>query len=220
MTEKNAEIEPYGLNATVTRISSGKQETPVSGQTGKVQVQKNAQERLIFENIYAEKDNFTWQVVKRSSSEKTRTLKGATFTLTNSGNFTEVLMGETDEDGIIQWKKDGASANLDQLNGEYILKETKAPEGYSCSEKEWTLVFNNGKLNADLLKDQIKNDSEFIVLKSENNVHEISIYNDLIYALPSTGGSGVYWYMFSGILLMAGTALITYKKRCREVLRS
>ena len=219
--EKNADIEPYGLKTTVTRVSSGKQETPTAGMLGEVQVKKNSQERLIFENVYEEKDNSTWQVVKRSFSDKAKKLEGAVFTLTSTENpLTDVLTGETDNNGVIQWKKNGGSADLNDLNGEYIIKETKAPEGYSCSEKEWTLVFNNGKLDAAALTQQIEKDKDFIVLKSENNVHEISIYNTLIYELPSTGGSGIYWYMFSGILLMAGAALITYKKRCREVLRS
>ncbi len=39
------------------------------------------------------------------------------------------------------------------------------------------------------------------------------------YKLPSTGGMGIYWYIISGILLMAGAALVVYKNRCREVLK-
>lgn len=214
--EKDAEIEPYGLDASVTRVSSGKQETPVPGQSGEVEVKKDARERLIFENVYGEKDNSIWKVVKRSSSDKTKLLEGATFSLTDQETrLKRILTGQTNANGEIQW-----SGDLSDLNGQYILKETRAPEGYSCSEKEWILTFNNGKLDAAALEEQIAGDEDFIVLKSENNVHEISIYNVRLYSLPSTGGKGIYLYMFSGILLMAGGLLMTYKNRRRGVLRS
>lgn len=214
--EENADIDPYGLTTTVTRISSGKQETPVSGQSGEVVVKKDAQERLIFENVYGEKDNSIWKVVKCSSSDKTKLLEGATFSLTDQETrLKRILTGQTNANGEIKW-----SGDLSDLNGQYILKETRAPEGYSCSEKEWILTFNNGKLDAAALEEQIAGDEDFIVLNSENNVHEISIYNVRLYSLPSTGGKGIYLYMFSGILLMAGGLLMTYKNRRRGVLRS
>ena len=41
-----------------------------------------------------------------------------------------------------------------------------------------------------------------------------------VYKLPSTGGSGIYLYMFGGVLLMAAASLITYRNKRREVLRS
>ena len=39
-----------------------------------------------------------------------------------------------------------------------------------------------------------------------------------VYKLPSTGGQGIYLYMFSGMLLMAAGSLITYRKKRKEVL--
>ena len=48
----------------------------------------------------------------------------------------------------------------------------------------------------------------------------IEIPNEIMYELPSTGGSGIYWYMFSGMLLMAAGSLITYRKKRKEVLGS
>ena len=41
-----------------------------------------------------------------------------------------------------------------------------------------------------------------------------------VYKLPSTGGQGIYLYMFSGMLLMAAGSLITYRKKRKEVLGS
>lgn len=41
-----------------------------------------------------------------------------------------------------------------------------------------------------------------------------------IYTLPSTGGSGIYVYMFSGVLILSAASLMTYRKKRRGVLRS
>ena len=42
--------------------------------------------------------------------------------------------------------------------------------------------------------------------------------NTPVYALPSTGGTGIYLYMIGGMLLMGAAAWILYKNKCREVL--
>lgn len=222
--EQGADIEPYALTSTVTQVSDGEEGEPQSGQSGTVTVVDGSRERLVFENTYGPKDDSIWKVVKRSSSDKTQVLEGAVFTLTDKETgLTRIITGTTDKYGVIQWEDiNGKPANLNDLNGKYILRETKAPEGYLCSGKKegWTLTFNNGKLDAAALKEQIKEDQDFIVLTSDNDVHEISIYNVRSYELPSTGGKGIYLYMFGGILLMAGGLLMTYKNRRRGVLRS
>ena len=45
-------------------------------------------------------------------------------------------------------------------------------------------------------------------------------YNELLYDLPSAGGPGIYLYMLGGTMLMMAGALLVYKKRKEEVLRS
>lgn len=48
---------------------------------------------------------------------------------------------------------------------------------------------------------------------------ELTIKNEILYELPSTGGNGIYWYTIGGMALMMGAALILYKdKRKRMVL--
>lgn len=41
-----------------------------------------------------------------------------------------------------------------------------------------------------------------------------------VYELPSTGGLGIYWYMFGGVALLSAASLMTYRKKRRGVLRS
>lgn len=54
--------------------------------------------------------------------------------------------------------------------------------------------------------------------KGDVDSYEFWIHLEEPYELPSTGGTGIYWYMISGMVLMMGVPLILYKKRCKEVL--
>ena len=46
----------------------------------------------------------------------------------------------------------------------------------------------------------------------------LTIKNQKVYSLPEAGGSGIYWYMIGGMLLMVTSAWILYKNKCKEVL--
>ncbi len=181
-------------------------------------------EELFITNVLDNDELRDWRMVKHSSSSREKTLDGAMFELEKSSqsllevNKTNVIAkGESDSNGNIEWEPTDSSKNWEtvkkELNGEYIIRETKAPVGYSLSNTAWKIEFVNGIPNINGNQNNIDKD------KADGKI-VFYIGNTALYALPDAGGSGVYWYMFSGILLMAGAALITYKKRCREVLRS
>ena len=213
--ETDANIEPYGLVTTVTPISSGVLGAVVQASSGKVQVANGSRERLAFKNVYGERDDSVWQVVKRSSSKKNEKLEGAKFSLVKENKIAPTVTGTSNNEGIVVWE---STSDVSELEGTYILAETEAPDKYFKSGETWQLVFHAGKLDVEKTRTENQGKKD-IEVKTEGDVHSIYINNDLIYSLPSTGGSGIYWYMFSGMLLMAGAALITYKKRCREVLK-
>ena len=48
----------------------------------------------------------------------------------------------------------------------------------------------------------------------------ISFTNAKIYTLPSTGGPGIFGYMIGGTLLLMAAALLLYKMKREEVLKS
>ena len=73
----------------------------------------------------------------------------------------------------------------------------------------WTVTFANGLLT------KLNNDS--VTGTAENGV-VITLTNQKVYTLPSTGGNGIYWYMISGMVLMSTAAWILYKNKCKEVL--
>lgn len=111
--------------------------------------------------------------------------------------------------GNIKTDSNGRATVNGLVPGKYVLKETKAPEGYSLSANVWqVLVRDNQSVEVTL--------NGVPVEKSDDGAFVIE--NIKLYSLPSTGGSGIYWYMIGGMVLMSAAAWILYKNKCREVL--
>ena len=62
----------------------------------------------------------------------------------------------------------------------------------------------------------VKMDDEKAVIK--DGILTFYYANEALYSLPSSGGAGIYWYLFSGMLLMMAAVLIVYKQKRGEVL--
>lgn len=154
-----------------------------------------------------------WSAVKKSAEEdgnnkNSVVLRGAEFELKQGTNV--CATGVSGTDGVIEWTlKEGTTVDLNHLHGTYTIHETKAPDGYMKNDKDWTVVFENGLLKS-LDGTEIKGSKETGVV--------IELTNQKVYTLPSTGGSGIYWYMIGGMVLMSTAAWILYKNKCREVL--
>lgn len=157
-----------------------------------------------------------WKI-KKVNEGSTRNLPDAVFTLSKDREV--VYTGTSGGDGIVNWSdknNNPLTSSNDIEKGTYILKETVAPVGYVLSVKEWTVEIQ-AKGAKPIVKDS---DDTEVSLDQENNVYILKIENEVLYSLPSTGGSGIYWYIFSGVLLMAAAMLIIYKNKCKEVLKS
>ncbi|MDO4634010.1 MAG: isopeptide-forming domain-containing fimbrial protein [Eubacteriales bacterium] len=134
-------------------------------------------------------------------------LKDAKFTLTNKATgkeYTEL----TDANGYMNFK------GLDA--GEYILKETEAPKGYSLNTREIPVVITaeynaDGTLKSYTITVDGNNTSTYEATYNNdgtvNEIHEkavksTEIKNTKMNNLPSTGGMGTYLFTFLGVLLM------------------
>lgn len=167
-----------------------------------------------------------WQIVKKSSSEGGALLEGAEFELRESNNSVlevkPIYYGKSEEDGIVNWYKtkdsDGTLSNPIETtaipNGTYTLVETKSPVGYSVGEP-WIIEISS---QDPLIK--VTDNSGREISHVGEDVLTYTFENEALYSLPEAGGPGIYWYIFSGILLMAGAMLIIYKNKCKEVLKS
>lgn len=106
------------------------------------------------------------------------------------------------------------------LAGRYMLTETKAPDGYSKLGSSIYFKVENGTVAlTDENGTPLEGTFELWQLDSTNPTTPVlTIKNQKLYSLPESGGSGIYWYMIGGMVLMSAAAWILYKNKCREVL--
>lgn len=82
-----------------------------------------------------------FQVYKKNG--KGEALQGAEFTIYSKDEKTEIAKGTSDANGIVDFKfADGKSL---EEGHQYILKETKQPQGYKPIDKKWVLEVKDGK---------------------------------------------------------------------------
>ena len=154
-----------------------------------------------------------WSVIKVSKSSDDQKLQGAEFTLSKDNT---TYYGRSGEDGKVQWYTDDKFEKpADSISaGTYTLKEVKAPVGYVLTTDTYTFVITkNGALK------EVKKDNEKVQPTLDNSEYKIYIQNEVVYDLPSTGHSGIFNIMMSGILLMFAGILIIYKMKGKEVLK-
>ena len=176
-------------------------ETGCSNQNNYVSVVTNVGDTFTITNT------LKWSAVKTSADDTNVGLSGAEFELKKDNTL--YATGTSGEGGAIEWALASEDVNLYALNGTFKIYETKAPAGYMKNDSGWTVVFENGLLKS-LDGAKIKASAATGVV--------ITLTNQKVYTLPSTGGNGIYWYMIGGMVLMSTAAWILYKNKCREVL--
>lgn len=163
-----------------------------------------------------EKATTAWDIVKVSTSGNDVHLQGAEFALKKDGE--KVYTGTSDNTGKIIWKKDGnVVTSLEK--GEYTLKETKAPTGYVLSNEEWTIKITKGGSLVSYKTNKSQSEIEKSEITESDRTLHLYFKNEVVYNLPSTGHSGIFNIMMSGILLMFAGILIIYKMKGKEVLK-
>lgn len=163
-----------------------------------------------------------WAIVKQSTSTgsdgKHPMLSGAKFELVKDSKV--CYTGESNSDGFVEWYKDGTKVSLSKIEkATYTLRETSAPAGYAKSEVQWTIAITDTTVTitgangtTTLTPTQLEN-------PTTGKTYDAYTYeNTPVYALPSTGGTGIYLYMIGGMLLMFAAVWILYKNKCKEVL--
>ncbi|WP_294901538.1 SpaA isopeptide-forming pilin-related protein [uncultured Eubacterium sp.] len=161
-----------------------------------------------------------WAIVKQSTSadseENHPMLSGAKFELLKDGKV--CYTGESKSDGFVEWYKDGTKVSLSEMEKDtYTLRETSAPAGYAKSEVQWTIEITATSVT---IKGANGNNITPTQLQNTGKTYDAYVYeNTPVYALPSTGGTGIFLYMIGGMLLMGAAAWILYKNKRREVLK-
>ena len=173
---------------------------------------------------YSEYENGKQTITNTRNSEKIKVLKtgtntelklrGAEFTLKDSdGNLIQLGTNMTGT-----YTSDGNGLVIEgELNtGTYKLEEIKSPDGYVVLPGVITITVSSegdNKVTATGPSGMVS------VKKSDEGVYEITVKNEVLYNLPSTGHTGIFNILMSGILLMFAGILIIYKMKGKEVLK-
>lgn len=163
-----------------------------------------------------EKATTDWDIVKVSTGGNQVRLPGAEFVLQQNGET--VYTGTSNTDGKIIWKKAGKEVSSLE-KGEYTLKETKAPTGYVLSNEVWTIKTTKGGSLVSYTTDKSNGKIDKSEISETDGTLHLYFKNEVVYDLPSTGHTGIFNILMSGILLMFAGILIIYKMKGKEVLK-
>ena len=116
---------------------------------------------------------------------------------------------------------DGSEAELKNLpSGQYYLEEVKAPEACMLLVDKIYFKQEKGVITlTDKDGEQLTKNPDMWTLTGTTGKYVLTVKNEIIYDLPSTGHSGIFNIMMSGILLMFAGILIIYKKKGKGVLK-
>lgn len=227
-------LHPVTINITNVTYSDGTAGKVQKGSpSGAVAIQTSDQnDKLSVDNteiclVYKNAQRPSWGIVKRNGNNTALKLSGAEFELYE---LKEVVASEasyrgvSDNNGVIdKWVnlKTEESINGKFIKGEYVLRETKAPEGYSLSTVQWKIKITDTDVivsmyNSSGSNPQAVSEAEKTELNLTGNYYYYD--NVMLYELPSTGGSGIFWYLISGTAFMMAASLILYRMKRKEVL--
>lgn len=178
----------------------------------------SSKDKTVWDNVVV----FTYQVVVNkyaNSVEENNKLKGAEFTLTKK------LKDGTTKDITVAKSQDGKQFTFKGLDdGQYILTETKTPEGYNTiAPIEFTVTANHeiswdGAGNRSDLLTSFSGTaaSGEITFTTDEGTGALTtnVINKSGTTLPSTGGMGTtVFYVVGGGLMAVAVVLLVTKKR-------
>lgn len=173
-----------------------------------------------------EKVTSNWGIKKVSASNNAYMISGAVFKLapTASGSSLPTYYGKSQDGGTVKWYSDpDCTTEIPKTirKGSYTLSEITAPTGYVRSTETWSIeIASKGALKS--IQSGGQEIAENKIKKENVGGKEVVYYlyeNEVVYDLPSTGHTGIFNVMMSGILLMFAGILIIYKMKGKEVLK-
>ena len=143
----------------------------------------------------------------------------------------ELYTGMKNQDNSVTWESNpqktisvkNEQKELELPEGYYKLKEILAPSGYQLLGNEICFKISNRSISLIDAEGNEINAGKTDMWKLEKDVSDgfiLSILNEALYDLPSTGGNGIYVYMIGGVALMMAAMFILYKMKCKGVRNS
>lgn len=170
---------------------------------------KDANKQIITNTKNSEKI----KIIKTGTNTELK-LEGAEFTLKDSeGNPVKLGSNTT---GTYISDEEGLVLEEPLEHGTYTLTEVKAPDGYVVLPGAITI---NVLAEGDTRVTVSGPSDDIVSCEKKEDVYVITVKNEVVYDLPSTGHTGIFNILMSGILLMFAGILIIYKMKGKEVLK-
>ncbi|WP_443598111.1 SpaH/EbpB family LPXTG-anchored major pilin [Agathobacter sp.] len=160
---------------------------------------------------------FTYKVVINKVDEKNEALDGAEFTLYKK------IKGAEDKEikAVISGNKNDVFTFSGLDDGDYVLKETKTPDGYNTANDIAFTIKADHSIESDapelksLSGDKVSGNITLNVDKAQGSL-STPVQNLKGSVLPSTGGAGrVAIYVIGAILVVGGGIVLVTKKRVK-----
>lgn len=156
---------------------------------------------------------------------------GTTYDNMLDGAKFELYTGMKNQDNSVTWESNpqktisvkNEQKELELPEGYYKLKEVLAPSGYQLLGNEICFKISNRSISLIDVEGNEINSGRTDMWKLEKDASDgfiLSILNEALYDLPSTGGNGIYVYMIGGVALMMAAMFILYKMKCKGVRNS
>lgn len=171
---------------------------------------------------YNELRDFDFSILKKNS-QNNKPLADTEFSLATKEDSNTILATlKTNDEGTGQFL-DASGNHYGVRPGTYVIKETKAPEGFVLLEGTFEVTINADGTVGDVTYDgkDLDKDAIKVNLKDEdNNVIELTVANTPKGQLPATGGSGIQTFIIVALALVtaAGALTICYFYRNRKEL--
>lgn len=186
---------PSGASYTVTEdeasIPAGYKLLKIDNDTGQLTGDMSADVK-----VYNKRNALNVAILKVDTANVNKVLEGAEFVLYNQDGVTEATNADGQTIGTLVTNSEGKVAIGNLLEGEYVLKETKAPSGYNLAAPITVNVLSNKVVftQQGVQKDGVPSPDGF--------TYTLTITNSSGTELPMTGGSGLRFTITIGTVLV------------------
>ena len=187
-------------------------ETRVPTQHSASDMGEPVKQRLDFINTYTVSLD-----LEKYSKGNDQPIAGAEFRLSKKAGVPDWEVVQ-EKISVINSDPENPELNNLELRALYKLEETRAPEAHSLLVEPIYFKVVDGTVEFCDENGNPATQPEMVKLRNEPGKITLIVKNEILYELPSTGGSGIYLTMAGGLAMMMGAAYVWFKAKREETL--
>lgn len=208
------------VNKDVTLGTAGEE---ANKNTAYLAYNNNPYDAASWQEKSAEQTFYSFGIQVTKLDEKNEALAGAEFTLSKEGeelkfekdaaNDRYYLSDADAADTKLEVGEDGEQEGILNIHGlvpgEYVLTETKAPDGYVKLQNPITITITEDTATEGAVSVAAKDSNSATATETdESGIVKLEVKNVKGFTLPVTGGAGTMLFSIIGVLMMGGGVLL------------